>query len=70
MILDPKWIRLASVMSAAVMVKGTLIFGGLWLGTVVDRELSTSPLFTILLLVVGTTLGLWWLIFVAKRAGR
>ena len=67
MILDPKWIRFASMMSAAILVKVTLIVGGLWLGVVIDRKLETSPLFTMVCLVAGTSLGLWWVIFVARK---
>lgn len=68
MILDPKWVRFASVMSAAVLVKGLLIFGGLWLGIYIDRKLGTSPIFMMLLVVAGTSLGLWWIFFVARRS--
>ncbi|MBI4405409.1 MAG: AtpZ/AtpI family protein [Deltaproteobacteria bacterium] len=68
MLVDPKWVRIGSMMTGAVMVKGLLIFAGFWLGTWLDQKLGTRPLFLTLGLVAGIAVGLWWIVYVAKRA--
>ncbi|MCB0418629.1 MAG: AtpZ/AtpI family protein [Bdellovibrionaceae bacterium] len=67
MIVDPKWVRYASIMSSAVTVKGLLIFGGYWVGEYADKRWGTAPWFMFLGVIAGTTLGFIWLLHVAKR---
>jgi len=51
----------------AVMTKAILIAGGYYLGTYLDEKWHTEPYMMISLIVLGITLGLWWIIFLANR---
>ncbi len=43
------------------------VFGGLWLGSVVDRGLNTQPVFTLGLLGLGVIGGFYGLISIFRR---
>jgi len=67
MLIDPKYYRMGAVMINAVMTKAILIAGGYYLGTYLDEKWHTEPYMMISLIVLGITLGLWWIIFLANR---
>ncbi len=65
--LDLKLMRFSAAMSSAVMMMGVIVFGGYWVGNRMDQSFHTSPLFAIVLLLVGIIIGLFWILYVANR---
>ena len=65
--MDPKRVRIAMVMINAVMTKVFLIVVGFYIGRKIDMKYGTNPYGVTGGLITGLSLGLWWIIFVAKR---
>ena len=65
--LDKKLLRFSAAMSSAAIMTGVLCFFGYWLGQKLDASLSTAPLFLIVFLIAGFTLGIWYTVLVFKR---
>lgn len=65
--LDLKLMRFSAAMSSAALTMGVLVFGGYWGGHRLDVWLHTSPLFALVLMIVGIFLGLFWIVFVAQK---
>lgn len=66
MLIDRKLMRYYSIVSGAVFTKIVLMVGGFFLGTWIDRRLGTYPLFMLILLITGMSLGIWWIVRVAS----
>jgi len=67
MLVDPKLMRFYGLMSGAVFTKIALMVGGFFLGTWIDKRLGTYPLFMLVLMLLGMSLGLWWIVRVATK---
>jgi len=65
--MDKKFVRKASIISSAVMTKALLTIAGFVGGGVIDKALGTDPLFRFGLMIVGISIGLWWLLRVIDR---
>ena len=65
--LDTKKIRLAMIMGNAVMTKAVLVVGGWYFGNKLDAKYGTAPWLMVTGICLGIGLGLWFILFTAKR---
>jgi len=64
----PKWRNISIVINMGYYLVGP-IFGGLFLGYLLDRWLNTKPWFTLILMVLGIVAGLVKTIQLAMKLG-
>ena len=60
-------LKLAALMSTVGIALVIATFIGLYIGVALDRHLGTSPLFTLLFLILGIAAGFWNLWKLAQR---
>ena len=60
-------LKLAALVSTVGIAMVIATFMGLYVGVVLDKRLGTSPLFTLLFLILGIAAGFWNLWKLAKR---
>ncbi len=64
---DPKKIRIAAIMTNAVLMKVALILGGFYGGRALDVKYHSDPYFMTAGICLGLGIGLWWVLFTAKK---
>ena len=64
---DPKKAKTAAIITNAVTTKALLIAGGYYLGSYLDRQYNTAPYLMVTGIVLGLSLGLWWLVITLNR---
>ena len=67
MLIDPKTMRYASILSSAVLLKILLIYGGFRFGGWLDSKLHTAPFLMVAGLTVGAGLGVWYVLFCVEK---
>lgn len=65
--INKKWVRMAALVSNAVLSKCVLLYGGYSVGVYLDEKYASEPTFMMVGVVLALVLGTTYLILVANR---